>query len=63
MQIFSVAPGYTVDSKIMVVPSDKLLPISNAALSKIDKSGVLFFETGVGTATIIKSASFRLDKS
>src|SRR5690606_42018731 len=49
MHSSSVAPGYTVDSYITILPFFNTLPTVSLALYKGDKSGLLCLSTGVGT--------------
>ena len=50
--IFLVTPGYTVDSRIIIFFFLTILEIVIAAFLINDKSGSLFFFTGVGTVII-----------
>ena len=57
MQISSVAPGYTVDSYTTMAPRLRCLPTLSDDLTSGVKSGWWASSTGVGTATMMKSAS------
>ncbi len=59
MHTSSVAPGYTVDSKTTVAPRLRFLPTEVLAPTSGEKSGACASSTGVGTATTMKSASFK----
>lgn len=52
IQISSVTPGYTVDSKTTIDPLVKFCPTVLEAHSSGFKFGILFSVIGVGTATI-----------
>jgi len=57
MQTSSVAPGYTVDSYTTTAPRLMCLPTDSDDLTSGVKSGWCASSTGVGTATMMKSAS------
>ena len=57
MQTSSVAPGYTVDSKMTIAPFFMCRPTVLLAPASGVKSGLCASSTGVGTATTMYSAS------
>jgi len=63
MQISSVTPGYTVDSKTTMLPGVRFWPTVRDAPSMGRRSGVVSGLTGVGTAMIRNFASFRREAS
>ena len=57
MHTSSVAPGYTVDSYTTMAPFFMYLPTLSLDFTSGVKSGWWASSTGVGTATMMKSAS------